>query len=221
MDIFISKIKEESYVDGPDGPRTVIWFAGCRIRCKGCQNPQLWVRRKEQRYDVSDIANAVLELSDGRPITITGGEPFDQELALLTLLTSIRITDALAGRPRRHIMVYTGYTLAQLVERWEQSTFAHISTSALAAIDVLVDGPYMVEQDDDSLQWRGSRNQRAIDVQATLMYGDTDNPVTLDWDTQVIQIVNGHIVMTGAMFKQLGMTGTEVARCGEVAYEQR
>lgn len=219
-DIYIHGIANGSMVDGPGGPRTVVWLAGCSIRCPGCQNFMLWERHVDQRTSIGHAVRRVRQrAANGGPITITGGEPFDQTRALWRLIANIRLEDLRDGLPRRHIIVYTGYTWRQLVERaW--TTEAPIG-AILSRIDILVDGPYIAALDNDSLQWRGSANQRAIDTLATMETCGAgllvpDKLVVLDWDAaQEFQIVDGKIIGTGAGLAGLGLTGTEVNRCGE------
>lgn len=212
-----ARITEESYQDGPDGPRAVMWVSGCSIQCPGCQNKSLWFRRPEHRTSVRVAANALRDAgANGRPVTITGGEPLDQAIGLLALLTRVRTLDALDYMPRRHVIVYTGYTWAHIYHQITEGDA--VLAMLLEQIDVLVDGPYVEHLDDDSMQWRGSSNQRAIDVAATLGCRPEfrRNPVTLDWDTaQMVQIVDGNLILTGGAAEMLGLVGAEVNRCGQ------
>lgn len=212
-----SRIVEESYQDGPDGPRAVMWVSGCSIQCPGCQNKSLWFRRPEHRTSVSVATNALRSAApDGRPVTITGGEPLDQVIGLMAMLTRLRTMDALDYFPRRHIILYTGYTWAHINHEIREGDAA--LAVLIQQVDVIVDGPYVESLDNDGMQWRGSSNQRAIDVQATLLSGPdyVRHPVTLDWDTaQMVQIVDGNLILTGGAAEMLGLNGAEVNRCGQ------
>ena len=216
--IYWHKMRAGSMTDGPDGPRAVLWLSGCSLHCAGCQNQHLWTRTEDQKQSVSSTVVRLRQLAGGRPLTITGGEPFDQTWGLSCLLFSLRAMDASDG-VRRNIILYTGYTWRQLWCRLAEGDAA--LKLCLESIDVLVDGPYMQDQDTDGMQYRGSANQRVIDVPATIEAGGMVNPeriIELDWDSaQEVQIVDGFIVMTGAAFKALGLAGKVkmAPRCGQ------
>lgn len=197
-------LKSGSLVDGPDGPRAVLHFQGCPIRCAGCQNQALWPEAGGRLGSPFFLAMRLATV--GRPVTITGGEPFAQPAGLLALLRYLRLI-----RPETHVIVYTGYTLEALL-----GMAAPEVQEALRYVDVLVDGPYIADLDDDALQWRGSRNQRAIDVPAFLEAGRL---VALDWDTPALTLSPGGDVLGAAALLAPYMTlgaAAEVARCGQV-----
>jgi anaerobic ribonucleoside-triphosphate reductase activating protein len=165
--------------------------------------------------DISPVEAAGLLHDAGLPVTVTGGEPFDQAAELCTLLMALYDLD-----PDRHVVVYTGYTLEDLVR-----TGSGWVLVALAAIDVLVDGPYVRELDAPGMQYRGSSNQRVIDVQATFQQPAavtlTRGPVTLDWDTPEIVLTDGGDLLAASPvareFSGVGeMEGTR--RCGEAGH---
>lgn len=225
VNVYWHRVRNASMTNGPDGPRTVVWLQGCNIRCPGCQNKALWKRDEKNKTPVETLVGLVRSLSArhrgeaGAPLTITGGEPFDQPLALSLLLYSIRVLDRSDGLPRRDIIVYTGHTWRQL---WGRVAAGDDQTMlALECIDTLVDGPYMPDMDHDGIQHRGSQNQRPIDVKATITAGglrDPDQVVVRDWGTaQMIQIIDGEIVATGSALQALGLDtlSIDVARCGE------
>jgi anaerobic ribonucleoside-triphosphate reductase activating protein len=211
MHIRVHEITETSYVDGP-GLRAVVFFQGCSIRCPGCQNRHLWPTDGGQEMEVSEVARQLV--ATGLPITISGGEPFDQAAGLARLLWEIRLADS-----SRHVIVYTGYTFEDLM-RSEDS--AKIEAVALA--DILVDGPYQQEHDSPGMQYRGSTNQRAIDVCATatlpLSFVFSFGPVTHDWDTPELIITREGNVLAptplAMQFSELGKMNV-ARRCGQVA----
>ena len=215
----IHKQVQESYTDGPDGPRHVIWLQGCSIRCPGCQNKELWSSEaKTMLITTGHNLARHLWTTTKNPLTITGGEPFDQVGGLAQFLHDIKQLD-----PDRHITVYTGYTWEHLhdtIRRAETLKVKPTTRAALYYIDVLVDGPYDPELDDDYMQWRGSSNQRVIDVQASLA-ADPDGGaiVTLDWDTPAIEIDNGTLYATGGLIEDLDLAEAgeagDVPRCGQ------
>jgi anaerobic ribonucleoside-triphosphate reductase activating protein len=178
--IRIAGTNDEALTDGP-GLRFSIYTQGCSIRCPGCQVPHLWNRNGGREVDVQDLAREAA--ASGLPVSILGGEPMDQPQALYELLFWIRdgrpdkgVSDVYS-RPRgcpQFIVIYTGYTLEDLLARGDDFVDA-----ALFMADVLVDGPFIQDQDDDYLQYRGSRNQRVIDLKATLANRDRA-PVLID-----------------------------------------
>lgn len=209
----IAKITPESYVDGP-GKRAVLHFQGCSIRCRGCQNKHLWPRYGGDGASGLAVAKSLLET--GLPITITGGEPFDQAGELSALLAYIR-----ARAPGRHIVVYTGYTFDELVA----SHLHHYAVlSALADTDILVDGPYARELDAPDMQYRGSSNQRVIDMRATLRLSAreilTRGPVDIsgEWDVpELILTEDGDLLGASPVIDEFSSIGapTSTRRCGE------
>lgn len=160
VDIRISGILEESFVDGP-GIRFVVFAQGCPHRCPGCHNPGTHPFDGGELLSVGEILDRMTRnpLLDG--LTLSGGEPFEQAFPFAPL----------AGQAKRrgyHVMTYTGYTYEQIVERADKSNGWK---ELLEATDILVDGPFVLEQRTLELPWRGSRNQRLIDVPSTLTQG--------------------------------------------------
>lgn len=133
---------------GP-GSRLGIWFAGCPRRCRGCSNPELWNPKPEWEIPVEKLLSLVEPFFAAKPrpgLILTGGEPFAQGPELLTLLQALEMRT-------EDILVYTGYTLAELQRGpkvWQQ---------CLVHIGVLIDGPYDEKQNTD-VPLRGSANQR-------------------------------------------------------------
>jgi anaerobic ribonucleoside-triphosphate reductase activating protein len=223
----IAKVRTGSFVDGPDGPRTVVWFAGCSIRCDGCQNAHLWAENSGIPLPPESAAQQILRTSGDEPLTLTGGEPFDQVEALHEFMVAVRKLSY-----ERHVICYSGYTVEQLVERWRNSwgrggdKADQLIGEILHMLDVLVDGPYIARLDSDHMQWRGSSNQRPIDLRRSIIAGllalDLDVHKTirkLDWDTPVLQISGGNIIVTGGTadimrVRELGKL-KEIALCGE------
>lgn len=134
---------------GP-GKRFAVWVNGCKRRCPGCISQRLQAEAPQNECDLEEfLRDFPLSRADGA--TVSGGEPFDQpaELNKLTRLLNERGVD--------DILVYTGYTLEQLRARADTDTEA-----ALSRIAVLVDGPYIREQDDGKNNLKGSANQRVL-----------------------------------------------------------
>ena len=150
-------LQSDSIVDGP-GLRTVIWTQGCSHHCKGCQNPQTWDFNGGGLVPIDDVLEAIDELEYQTGITFSGGDPMFQ----------VEACDRIAEYCRNkgyNIWVYTGFTYEEVLKLAEKNpTYLDF----LEKIDVLVDGRFILEERDISLLFRGSRNQRLIDMPKTL-----------------------------------------------------
>lgn len=138
-------------VDGV-GLRTSIYLAGCKHCCKGCHNPQSWDFNAGIPMKVEEIIERVVE--EDFNVTITGGDPLWQIDKVLPLVKEIK-------QKGYNIWCYTGFT-------WEEIRVSSQLSQILEWIDVIVDGRFIEEQRDISLRFRGSSNQRIIDVQKSL-----------------------------------------------------
>lgn len=147
-------IVEESVVDGP-GIRFVLFAQGCRHNCPACFNQELQVFRENTLYTIPKILEMIDALPHLHGVTFSGGDPFEQATVFGEL--------ARACRTRKlNIWAYTGYTFEKLITNPEHRIL-------LQELDVLVDGPFVLKEKDPLLPFRGSRNQRLIDVQASLI----------------------------------------------------
>lgn len=155
MDIRILDIVEGTSVDGP-GLRTSIYMAGCRHHCPGCQNPQSWDFEAGKPMSVDEIIQIVA--FNDFDVTLSGGDPMYQPDTVAYLCR--RIKQEIGKR----IWCYTGFS-------WEQLTAIPDTREVLQWIDVIVDGLFVEAQADTSLLFRGSANQRIIDVAASLRAG--------------------------------------------------
>lgn len=162
-----------------DGLRVVLWVAGCSHGCSECQNPQTWNPKSGIEFD-EPARNEIFEELE-KPyisgITLSGGDPlYVQNLdTILDLIYDIK-----KKFPNKTIWLYTGFTFDKLIndyKSYRQTPFEYRGDEWLERweiirrCDVLVDGPYIKEQRDITLKWRGSSNQRVIDVQETLKQG--------------------------------------------------
>lgn len=143
----IIKIIDGTSVDGP-GLRTSIYFSGCSHHCPGCQNPQTWDIDFGNKVDIEEVLNTIID--NDFDVTFSGGDPLFQ-VEEVTLLAK-KIKDI-----GKNIWCYTGYTYEQI------ATDSRLS-QILPYIDVLVDGRFDLNLRDISLRFRGSANQRLIDV---------------------------------------------------------
>lgn len=158
MKIRIAGITEDSIVDGP-GLRMTVFVQGCPHGCKGCHNPETHDPNGGKLMDTSEIIAKMDSnpLLDG--ITLSGGEPLFQMGACYELAKA-------AHERGLNVWCYTGFTWDAVAEAHEYEPI-----QLLSHIDVLVDGPFIEAQRTLELPWRGSKNQRLIDVQASLAAG--------------------------------------------------
>ena len=156
MKLSIIKIVESTSVDGP-GLRTTVYSAGCNHHCKGCHNPQSWNIGYGEMVEVEEIAQRML--ATGENITFSGGDPMFQMEGFAELASIIK------RNSNRNIWCYTGYRFEQLMLRPK-------AMELLKNIDVLVDGRFEEREKDENILFRGSRNQRLIDVPESLKTGE-------------------------------------------------
>ncbi len=157
MQIKVSGFVKESIVDGP-GFRYVIFLQGCPHKCFNCHNPQTHDFNLGYYVELDDIIEDILKNPLLRGITISGGEPFFQVKELKELIVKIN------NLKKYDIFVYTGYTILELKEK-NDSNINYI----LNNIDYLVDGRYVDSLRDLTLLFRGSKNQRIIDMKKTII----------------------------------------------------
>ena len=140
-----------------DGIRVSLWVSGCSLHCKGCQNPQTWGFNSGIPFDKEALHELYMALNKPyiQGLTLTGGNPMDNIPEVLHICRTVK-----EMFPSKDIWLYSGYTFEEL----QQSQMA---MCVLEYVDILVDGPYIEEQRDISLQWRGSKNQRVINVKET------------------------------------------------------
>lgn len=155
-----SPITVDSIVDGP-GLRAVLWTQGCIHNCKGCHNSQTHDLVSGFEVDTSTISKEIEKLKLHRGVTLSGGEPFLQSEALAEVAKTCKDNDL-------DVWVYTGYTFEELTDKKNPSYFNNLNL--LRNIDVLVDGRFIEAKRDISLKFRGSSNQRIIDVKKTLEF---------------------------------------------------
>ena len=138
-----------------DGLRVVLWVAGCSHGCKGCHNPVTWDPNGGLEFDQKAKEEIFSELEKDyiSGITFSGGDPlfFSNRSDVLKVIREIK-----ERFPRKTIWLYTGF-------EWE----AISELEVMQYLDVLVDGRFMIEKKDTKLHWKGSANQRVIDVAAT------------------------------------------------------
>lgn len=142
----IAEIIERSYILGP-GTRYVIWVQGCKIRCKGCWNPEMHSNKPKKLMKVEQLAEKILSIHDIEGITILGGEPLNQSGQLLKLVRKMKENGLTT-------MLYTGY---------EEKEITNPDSKKLIEIsDLTIMGRYREDCRSTNLKWRGSTNQRII-----------------------------------------------------------
>lgn len=160
--ISILEIVEDTTVDGP-GFRTSVYSSGCPHHCPGCHNPQSWNIANGQKVEVEEILGKILA-DPFADVTFTGGDPMFQPQGFTALAKAIK------QKSNKNIWCYTGFLFEELLEN-------PLQKALLEQIDVLVDGRFIEAFKDEQLRFRGSSNQRIINVPASL---EKDEAVVMD-----------------------------------------
>lgn len=157
-----------------DGLRIVLWVAGCEHHCVNCQNQQTWSPQSGISFDENAMNEILNELKKDyiSGITFSGGDPLHPKNVqnVLKIVDEIRVS-----YPAKNIWLYTGYTWEEIMHpiitgdlNLERIVTLKTRKELVSKCDVLIDGKYIDELRDVSLHWRGSSNQRVINVQETL-----------------------------------------------------
>ena len=157
LNLRLAGIEPESIVDGP-GIRMVLFCQGCVRRCPGCQNPVTWPLEGGVEVSIEEVTSIVRDDPLCHGVTFSGGEPFLQAKPLADLARILRQEDY-------EVACYTGYLFEELVAGTEDQR------GLLESIDILIDGPYIEAERSIDLRFKGSRNQRVLDVPASLKAG--------------------------------------------------
>jgi len=160
MKIRLAGLTKESIVDGP-GLRMVIFVQGCPHKCPGCHNPETHDFNGGTLADTKDIIALVRGAKLIRGVTFSGGEPFEQPESLAEIASFVR-------RQGLNIVTYTGYTFEEILNLGAKSA---AKMELLRLTDLVIDGRYVEAERDLRLAFRGSRNQRIIDVPRSLASG--------------------------------------------------
>ena len=162
-------IKKTDIANGV-GVRVSLFVSGCRRHCKNCFNPETWNFAYGTPFTEQSQAEILQALAPGyiSGLSILGGEPFERENQhdLLPLVRAVK-----QAYPEKSIWCYTGYVLEADLLNPAGQVRSEDTDALLSCIDVLVDGPFIEEQKDISLRFRGSRNQRLLDLPKTLAAG--------------------------------------------------
>lgn len=153
-------LQSDSIVDG-EGIRTVIWTQGCSHNCKGCHNPETHDFNKGISVDVEDIKKQIMETQNQDGVTLSGGDPLYQIDASLEIAKFCQEQDL-------NVWCYTGFTFEQLMD---MSYRNQKIKDFLNNLDVLVDGKFEENKRSLNLHFKGSENQRVLDVKKSLEKG--------------------------------------------------
>ena len=156
----VAGLVRESIVDGP-GLRCTVFVQGCPLACVGCHNPATWDSAGGTVMTVDQIAQTVLTNPLLSGLTLSGGEPTAQAAGCAELAD-------LAKKRGLTVWSYSGYRVENLLRRSENDNDL---ARLLSLLDVLVDGPFVLAKRNLQLPWRGSNNQRLVDMPATLARG--------------------------------------------------
>lgn len=160
---------DKSSINNGLGWRVVLWVSGCTLKCENCHNPETWDFNAGKPFDETAKQFLFEQLSKPyiKGITFSGGHVIERRT---TLVIYDLIKEIKNKFPSKDIWLYTGLKLSMDdFTTWEQDMV--IPKEIFRMCDVVVDGPYIEEQRDISLAFRGSRNQRLIDVKETLKQG--------------------------------------------------
>ena len=165
--LVLAGITEDSIVDGP-GIRTTFYGQGCPHHCPGCHNPETWAFEGGTPMPVGRLAEVVRSNPLCHGVTFSGGEPFAQAEAFAELAGILR-------KDGYEIASYSGYTIEELMAGTESQR------KLLKQLDVLIDGPFLLGERSLELNFRGSRNQRILNVPASLSAGKAVPETSRRW----------------------------------------
>ncbi len=164
--MYYGEIKKVDIANGK-GIRVSLFVSGCTHHCKGCFNPDTWNFNfgKEYTKETEDSIIEALSSDYIEGLSLLGGEPFEPQNQPTLVALLKRVKNEL---PNKNVWCYSGYTFEELSGQKESRAFTENTLEMLSMIDVLVDGEFVEELKDISLKFRGSSNQRIIDVKQSL-----------------------------------------------------
>ena len=163
----IYKIGKKFDIANGEGVRVSIFVSGCSHKCPGCFNDIAWPFEYGEEY-TQEVEEEIIEAcrpSYIRGLSLLGGEPFEKvnQLGLISLIRRFK-----KEFPNKDIWCYTGYLMDQDILNEESTIQTEVTRELIEAIDVLVDGKFILKLKDISLKFKGSSNQRVIDVKESL-----------------------------------------------------
>ena len=153
----LAGVERHSSVNGP-GVRYVVFFQGCPHHCKGCQNPETWAEDKGYLLAISSLIEDIKKTKYLDGITFSGGDPLYQAGALIEIIKGLKETGL-------SFWCYTGWTYEEI----RDGKAGEAAKEALSYLDVLFDGPFIREKKSTSCLFRGSTNQRLIDLKKSVL----------------------------------------------------
>ena len=150
-------LQPDSIVDG-EGIRTVIWTQGCKHNCKDCHNPGTHDFTGGFETSVETLKQQILDLKNQDGITLSGGDPLFQSKACAEIANFCKMN-------KLNVWCYTGFTFEELLEKSENDKDVE---KLLKNVDVLIDGKFEIENKNLNLKFRGSSNQRVLDLHESL-----------------------------------------------------
>ncbi len=163
----LSGIVSDSIVDGP-GIRTTIFSQGCPHHCPGCHNPETWAFGCGTPMDTDSIVQIVRSNPLCRGVTFSGGEPFAQAEDFAELASALKDLGY-------EVASYTGFTFEELLQGSPEQK------KLLEYIDILIDGPFLLSEKSLEIAFRGSKNQRILDVPKSLATGMAVETTSKRW----------------------------------------
>lgn len=167
--MYYGNIKKYDVADG-EGVRVTLFISGCRIHCPGCFQPETWDFRYGREY-TEETQKEVLDAMDSEFIaglTVLGGEPFEPENQRVI----VKLMKAAKERyPEKNIWCWSGYLYDRDLQPGGRK-YTEVTDEMLSYIDILVDGPFMLAKKNLALSFRGSENQRVIDLKKTRETGE-------------------------------------------------
>ena len=163
----LSGIVSDSIVDGP-GIRTTIFSQGCPHHCPGCHNPETWEFGTGTQIPVEAVLDIVKSNPLCRGVTFSGGEPFAQPAAFARLAKLLKANGY-------EVASYSGFTFEALLKG------SQAQQELLSSIDILIDGPFVLAQKSLEIAFRGSKNQRILDVPKSLAAGKAVETSSKRW----------------------------------------
>lgn len=163
----LSGIVSDSIVDGP-GIRTTIFSQGCPHHCPGCHNPETWAFGCGTPMDTASIVEIVRSNPLCRGVTFSGGEPFAQAEDFAELAAALKELGY-------EVASYSGFTFEALLNG------SPAQKKLLESIDILIDGPFLLSEKSLEIAFRGSRNQRILDVPKSLAAGQATPTTSKRW----------------------------------------
>lgn len=165
--LYVAGFANDSIVDGP-GIRFTVFFQGCPHHCPGCQNPETWAFEGGTPFTAQDILERIQGNPLAKAVTFSGGEPFAQAQELISLAKLLRHNGY-------ELASYTGYTFEELMAG------TPAQKELLGLLDTVVDGRFEQEQLTLELRFRGSRNQRILNVAQSLAAGKAVEETAERW----------------------------------------